>query len=245
MKATYFKDNIEWQLTTTLESWVQGSEVKGEIKVKNHSNQTINLETPGLGLTYTDIKKVQAREVLKPSVIEQIDLTSLEGGQEISHAFCLKLPENCPVTDKKSSYYLSFGQNSIESHLQLNIVPLEVFTKIISLFETFFRFKVKEIKGVKTGVEYKLTPPTSRDMANVEHLLLEMQMKDEVLTMIFKFSVKKLDMSGVTTKMSKENVKETLTLNPREYSFGRGMINQDQLLKSIESVLGKIKSNVF
>lgn len=245
MKATYFKDGIEWQIVTTLESWFQGSDVKGEIKVKNHGAQDSQLINPGLGLTYTDIKKVQAREVMKPSILEALETTTLSAGQEITSQFSLKLPENCPVTDKKSSFYLSFGQNSNESHLQLNILPLELFTKVVSLFDTFFRFKVKEIKGIKTGVEYKLMPPTSRDMANVEHLLLELRLNEDVLNMIFKFSVKKLDMSGVTTKMSKENVKETLALIPKEYSLGRGMINQDQLLKSIESVLGKIKANVF
>ncbi|MFA7614378.1 MAG: hypothetical protein WCY48_09085 [Candidatus Caldatribacteriota bacterium] len=245
MKATFFKDNIEWQVTTAQETWTQGDQVSGEIKLKNHSPQSITLENPGLALTYTDIKKVQARETLKPLVMEKISLSSIGGGEEASFSFSLKLPDNCPVTDKKSSFYLSFGPNSTESHLQLNILPLEIFTKVISLFDTFFRFKVKDIKGVKAGVEYKLTPPTSRDFANVEQLLLEMQMKEEILILNFKFSVKKLDMSGISTKMMKENVKESLSLTPKEYSLGRGMIHQDQLLKSIESVLNKIKANTF
>lgn len=245
MKATFFKDNIEWQVTTVHESWVQGDQVTGEIKLKNHSPQSITLENPGLALTYTEIKKVQARETLKPLVTEKLNLNSLSAGEEASFPFSLILPENCPVTDKKSSFYLSFGPNSTESHLQLNILPLEIFTKVISLFDTFFRFKVKDIKGIKTGVEYKLTPPTSRDFAKVELLQLEMQMKEEILIMNFKFSVKKLDMSGISTKMMKENVKETLSLTPKEYSLGKGMIHQDQLLKSIEAILNKIKANTF
>lgn len=245
MKATYFKDNIEWQVTTSQESWFQGGEVCGEIKIKNHSAQTIHLESPGLALTYAEIKKVQARQTLKPLVSQELATKSINAGEEATSTFTLKLPENCPVTDKKASFYLSFGPNLTDSHLQLNIQPLEVFSKVISLFDTFFRFKVKEIKGVKTGVEYKLTPPSSREFANVEHLLLEIQMKEEMLAMIFKFSVKKLDMSGITTKMTKENVKETLSLTSREYSLGRGLINQDQLLKSIEPVLNKIKANTF
>src|SRR5690606_12412499 len=161
MKATYFKDNIEWQISTSKESWNQGQEVQGEIKVKNHSSSTISLTSPGIGLTYADIKKVQAREVLKPTIVAPLDKVELAAGEEFSHSFALNLPQNCPVSDKKASFYLSFGQNANESHLQLSILPLELYTKIISLFDTFFRFKVKEIKGSKSGVEYKLIPPTS------------------------------------------------------------------------------------
>src|SRR5690606_658995 len=119
------------------------------------------------------------------------------------------------------------------------------YTKIISLFDTFFRFKVKEIKGSKSGVEYKLIPPTSRELASLEHLILELAMKDETLVMNYKFSVKKLDMRGISTKMGKEKVKDVMELSPKEYSLGRDMINQDSLLKSIEAAHTKVRANVF
>ena len=245
MKATFFKDNIEWQISTIKQAWTQGESVEGEVKIKNHSTSVISLTRPGIGLTYADIKKVKAREVLKPTILDIITKTELAAGEEFAQAFSLKLESNCPVSDKKASFYLSFGQNANESHLQLNILPLELYSKIISLFDTFFRFKVKEVKGIKSGVEYKLLPPTARDLASLEHLLLEFSMKEENLLMTYKFSVKKLDMSGISTKMTKETVKEVAELSPREFSLGRDMINQDGLLKSIEAVLSKIKANVF
>src|SRR5690606_33757834 len=122
-----------------------------------------------------------------------------------------------PVSDKKASFYLSFGQNANESHLQLNILPLELYSQVISLFDTFFRFKVKDIKGSKTGVEYKLTPPTSRDLASLEHLILEFSTNEKILKMTYKFSIKKLDMSGITNKMVKETIKEEVSLTPLQY----------------------------
>src|SRR5690554_1909205 len=104
MKATFFKDNIQWQISTSKESWNQGQEVQGEIKVKNHSSSAISLVSPGVGLTYADIKKVQARETLKPTIVTSLEKVELTAGEEFTHSFALNLPQNCPVSDKKASF---------------------------------------------------------------------------------------------------------------------------------------------
>jgi hypothetical protein len=107
--------------------------------------------------------------------------------------------------------------------------------------DTFYRFKVKEFKSTKNGVEYKLIPPTSRDHANLEALHLTFSYQGENLQMDYEFQVRKLDTASVTTKVNKESVKIQKILAPKEYSLGKEMINQDTLLKSIESVLGEVK----
>ena len=64
--------------------------------------------------------------------------------------------------------------------------------------------------------------------------------------MKFEFQVKKIDTSSVTTKINKESVIIERSLGPKEYSLGRDMINQDLLLKSLESALSEVKmKNVF
>jgi hypothetical protein len=123
----------------------------------------------------------------------------------------------------------------------LQIAPKALYSKIVGLMDTFQRFKVKEIKAVKKGVEYKLLPPTSRDMANIETLLLTFSMSDDHLKMKFDFQVKKLDTSSITTKVNKESVSLEKTLSPKEYSLGRDMIHQDGLLKVVEGVLSEVK----
>jgi hypothetical protein len=71
-------------------------------------------------------------------------------------------------------------------------------------------------------------------------------MQEQNLTMKFEFQVKKLDTSGVTNKINKEAVTVEKILTPKEYSLGRDMINQDQLLKTIEAALSEVKmNNVF
>lgn len=243
MKGTFFSKPLEWNLETSGESWQQGTVLKGILKVKNHSSDKQALSGSGVGLSFADIKKVHARTdgALKTEQTAKFDSEELGPNEEKSLEFSFTLPANATVSDKKSTYYLCFGKNFSESHLQLKIEPRALFAKIIGLLDTFYRFKLKEYKGTKKGIEYKLLPPTARDMANIESVLLSMQMDGEILVLIFDFQVKKLDTSSVTTKINKESTSIERRLSAKEYSLGRDMINQDQLLKVLEGVLSEVK----
>lgn len=243
MKGTFFSKPLEWNLETIGESWQQGSVLKGTVRVKNHSGDTIDLSSSGVAISVADIKKVQSRieGALKPEQTATFSVKELKGNEENILEFSFPLNPNAYVSDKKSTYYLSFGKNFSESHLQMKVEPRALFTKIIGLMDTFHRFKLKEYKGTKKGVEYKLIPPTSREMANIESLLLNLQMDEETLVMKFDFQVKKLDTSAITTKINKESLSLEKRLSPKEYSLGKDIIHQDQLLKITESVLSEVK----
>jgi hypothetical protein len=248
MKGSFFGKPLEWSVETVGESWQQGSSVKGTLKVKNHGTETVALKKSGVGLAHADIKKVHARTpgVLVPKVEASISETSIAPGAELTLAFALTLPANCPITDKKASFYLTYGQNLSEGHLQLMVGPLALFGKVVGLLDTFHRFKLKEVKSSKSGVDYKLIPPSSKDLANLEGLTLNFSLKDELLHLVFEFQLKKLDTTSVTPKINKETAKVVRGLGPKEYSLGRDMINQDQLLKMLEGVLGEVKiKNAF
>lgn len=243
MKGTFFSKPLEWNIETTGESWQQGDTLKGVLKVKNHGAEKANLADMGVALSYADIKKVHSRAegALKPEVKETFKNTELGAGESAEVEFSFPISANSPVTDKKASYYLGFGRNFSESNLQVKVEPKALFMKVIGLMDTFQRFKLKEFKGTKKGVEFKLIPPTSRDMANIESLLLTFSMEGENLHLKFDFQVKKLDHSSVTSKISKESLTIEKILSQKEYSLGRDMINQDQLLKNVEAVLSEVK----
>lgn len=243
MKGTFFNKPLEWNIETSGESWTQGSIVQGSLKVKNHGTESIALSSAGVALAYADIKKIHSRTegALKFDVKENFADTELVAGSEKELNFSLKLPDNCPITDKKASYYIAYGRNFSENHLQLKTEPKALYTKIVGLLDTFHRFKLKEIKSAKTGVEFKLIPPTARDMANLDTLGLIFSMDGETLQMDFDFQVKKLDTSSISTKVSKDTVKIKKSASPKEYSLGRDMINQDQLLKILEAVITEVK----
>lgn len=243
MKGTFFSKPLEWNIETEGEAWEQGQELKGLLKVRNHGNENVSLENSGVGLSFSDIKKVQTRTegAFNLELKETFHLKDLSPGQEESLPFIFKIPLNGQISDKKTSFYLSYGKNFIESQLQLKVIPRELFSKVIGLMDTFYRFKQKDLKSTKKGVEFKLIPPTARDMANIESLLLLFSMKDENLNMKFDFQVKRLDTSSVTTKINKESVSVVKELAPKEYSLGRDMINQDKILKAIEEVINEVK----
>lgn len=243
MKGTFFSKPLEWNIETQGESWQQGSTISGLLKLKNHGAESVSFDKVGVGLAFADIKKIHAKTegALKLEVGSELPLKTLSPGGTFDFPFSLALPENCPVSDKKSSFFLTYGRDLTEGHLQLKIEPKVLYQRIIGLMDTFFRFKLKEMKGSKAGVEYKLIPPTARDMANLEGLNLSFSMKDEVLHLSFEFQVKKLDTGSVTTKINKDTVKIKKEITKKEYSLGKDMINQDQLLKILESVLAEVK----
>lgn len=242
MKGTFFNKPLEWNLETKGESWKQGDSIQGTLKVKNHGPEAINLNDTGVGLCYADIKKVQSRAENSLKAEQEMKFEGeLSSGEEKSLDFQFTLSSNGPVSDKKTSHYLSYGRNLTESQLQLKVEPMALYSKILGLMDTFHRFKLKDFKNTKKGVEFKLIPPTSRDMANLESLLLIFGLSDKNLDMTYDFQVKKLDTSAPTTKINKESVTVKRSLPPKEYSFGGDMINQDQLLKSIGEVLSEVK----
>ena len=78
-------------------------------------------------------------------------------------------------------------------------------------------------------------------MANIESLFVTYFMDKDNLGMRFEFHVKKLDTSSATTKLNKETVSVERLLPSKDYSLGKGMINQDKLLKTLEEVLSEVK----
>lgn len=243
MKGTFFNKPLEWNIETIGETWQQGESIKGTLKVKNHSGENQSLENTGVGLAFADIKKVHTRapNALKLELSADFPDSNLGPQEEKLLEFNFSLGPNSGITDKKSSFYLCFGKEYVEGQLQLKVEPKALYSKVVGLLDTFHRFKQKEVKTTKKGVEYKLLPPTSREMANIESMLLTFSMEEDDLLLKFDFHVKRLDTSSVTTKINKESVIIEKRLAPREYSLGRDMINQDQLLKNIELVLSDVK----
>ena len=243
MKGTFFNKTIEWNVETDKENWVQGDILKGNLTIKNHGPGTLSLENSGIGLAYADIKKVQTRAVgsLKPEFLVEFDQSELKSGEQRELSFSFTIPKDGRISDKKSSFYLTYGKDFTEAQLQISVSPSQLFVKITGLMDTFLRFKIKDIKSGKKGVEYKLIPPTSREMANITSVILTFSMPEDKLIMSFDFQVKRLDTASVTTKINNESIIIKKELSPKEYSLGGDMINQDQLLKTLESVLGEVK----
>lgn len=244
MKGTFFAKPLEWNITVTGESWRQGDQVSGEVTLKNHSPETLPLTGMALIFAQGDIRKVHARDPKAFKLSDSLkDLPAeLAAGQTLTLPIHFTLPANCAVTDKRTSFYLGYGKDGQEANLQLKVEPRRIFTDVTKLMETFQRFKPKDYKAVKEGVEFKFLAPASRDWAHVESLLLTLAMNGENMEMSFLFNVKTIDTKSITTALAKETREFKRVLSPRDYSFGKDMPNQDGIMKALDSVLLEVKS---
>lgn len=246
MKSTYIAKPLEWNLNIEGEAWQQGQTISGEMILQNHGSEAASLKEINLSLAQGDIKKVHSRDPKAFKVLETLNFDTQEIAAGALHLqqFKLTLPANCAVTDKKTSFYIAYGKNH-EANLQLKVEPRKIFTEVTKLMETFQRFKTKDIKAAKSGVEYKLLPPTSREWAHVESLLLAPSVDGENLILDFLFNVKTIDTQSITTALAKETRQDQKVLTPKEYSFGKDMINQDGIMKALDAALATVKSKGF
>lgn len=247
MRGTFVHGPIEWNIDLNGESWSQGALIQGKLVLKNKSSAPVSLEGAGVQLSYSEIKKIQSRDpkALKAVIAVELDISTIDSGEEKTIPLKFKLADDCGVTDAKNSMYVALGPQKSESQLQVHVTPQKIFLEMIKLLETFQRFKLKSFKSNKELVEFKLTPPSSRELVQVDHLLLSMRLLEKNLLMSFDFAMKTLDTQGVTNKVKKESKLMELTLTPKEYSLGMDMINQDVMLQRLESVVKVVKGHFF
>jgi hypothetical protein len=247
MKGTFFAKPLEWNIQVQGESWAQGDTLQGEVTVKNHGTEALDLAGHGVVLALGDIKKVHSRDpkAFKPWANANFTTLTVAAGASSTLPFALPLPPNCAVTDRRVSPYITYGNLAQPGHLQLAVGPRKLFTEVTKLLETFLRFKPKDVKAGKAGVEFKLLPPSSREWAHVESLLLTQTVEGEKLVLDFLFNVKVINTQSVTTALAKEQRQTRRELAPREYLLGKDMPNQDGLLKALQGALDEVKAKGY
>jgi len=243
MKAFFVSQPYQWSIDLKGESWEQGSEIEGILEIKNLGSTISNLTSTSIKLCFGDIKKAHQRELsaLKLKKEVRFELKALSPMAAQSYEFKIKIEENDPIMDKKSSFFLIYGEETKENHLLIPTKNKEIYTKLSQLLETFYRFKLKEIKNGKKNLEFKYTPPTSRDYAGIESLVLGFSFGEQTIDIEINADKKVLDTASVTTKLSKEEIKKTLHLHHKKLILGKGMIDQDYALKELKNVFDEIK----
>ncbi|MFZ4715736.1 MAG: hypothetical protein ACOYL6_18580 [Bacteriovoracaceae bacterium] len=243
MKAISILKPLEFSLETTGESWTQGSALKGLLIIKNQSESVQTLSDSLIALAYADIKKVHAKAqgCFKMAQTIEMKVNTINGHQTLEIPFEFALDPNTSVSDKKASFHLLYGKMEAPFHLQIPILPQPLYLEMLKLFENFFRFKIKEYKGTAKGVDYILTPPSSREFATVETLVLSFITEASGLKIDFTFNIKKIELVGTNTQVMKDTKLITKLLAPNEYMMGKTHLDQDKLLKIFEAILKEVK----
>ncbi len=252
MKGHFIKNGVSFLLNTKDETQIQGSKLEAVLTIGNEQEHEIKIEGLFVSLNTANFKAVYGK---KENAFEQIQIikfenTSIKSHQEVKYDIEFILEENCLITDKKQSHFLKYGNEENSDHLQLTIIPHDIFIKISELIQNFHRFKLKEFRphkvGKKTGVEFKYSPPASRDLACVDSFLLVQRLEQESLELECTFNIRKLNLALPHAPAELQVKTMQLKLPQKNLSLGKDrqgvpMLNQDFILKNLDEAISSIK----
>lgn len=250
MKGTVILKPLEYSIEAIGEKWHQGDKLKGVLKIKNHSSEKIELPLLKVAICEGLYKKIKAKDAKGWNTIAENILSegmTINPAEEKEYTFEFKLNENCSVTDKNGSLYLAFFDKDEKipaGHIELVIEPKVVIQQILQILESFLRFKVKEIKNVKGMVEVKLVPPTSRELSNVDGLLLSLSEVEKNLTLKYFFNLRVLNLAGTTMQSEKTTKEMEQKFNSKQYLI-YDSINQDFITASVQEILNGVKTKML
>ncbi len=251
MKATVFLNALEYGLEAKGEKWHQGDKLKGSLKIKNNGSDKIELSVVKVALCQGHYKKIKAKDPKALTVVSESILsetTVINSMEERLYSFEFQLSESCNITDKSGSLYLAFycgDELSPAANIELLIEPKVVIQQILKILENFLRFKVKEIKYNKDLVEVKLVPPASRELSNLDGLILSLSEIEKNLTLKYFFNLRVLNISGVTMQSEKTTKEMEQKFNSKQYMIYGDSINQDFIVTSVQEVLNLVKTKLL
>jgi len=247
VRATLFKDGLEFKFEVNGERWLQGATIEGELFLKNHRPEVFETKKLNVRLCWGDFKKVKTRDAKAFTPLSSTELSTseiLNSGEEKSWKWSIKLEDNCPISEKNGSLYLLFGDEvqQLGGDLQLNIDPKEVYKEIIKLMENFLRFKMKDISSKKGLVTAKFAPPLSKDFSSVDSLLMSFALEQQELKLHYEFKVKRVTLGATNTdlKMAKDVSQLEQKLDPKRYLIGKSL-DQDFVLKQLQAAIDTVK----
>ena len=244
MKGTLFSDGVEVQLLVNGESWRQGDGLSGSIQITNHNGEDLNGEGFGVTLAYARFKDLKK----KADSFAILDEFKMDTKKSESLNWSFQLEENCPITDKVGSFYLLFGKKTDYlkgGQLQLNILPHLLVQDFCNIFQTFFRFKLKETKSKKNSIEMKFIAPKTKEYGMIDSLSLFFSTTGENLALKYIYNVQKLDYGVNGVKATKAKVECSQELSPKEYSSFGDSLDQDKVIAVIKDSLKSVKDKRF
>ena len=244
MKGTLFQKPLEFNLEVPGEIWTQGSKVEGTLAVTNHGHEEISLDNIGVAIALGAVKKVKTKDedafaIAANEAFSKQNIPA-QGKSELSFSFTLET--NGPISDKNSSPYLIYGDlQKKEGHLQLTVEPSKAFKPLLDVLDIFFRFKLKERKHAKDGIEFKLIAPDAREFKALDTMVIKMtELEAGDVDLKIQFNMKTVGVAdgAVTTKKTKVNKKLSLRFN--EFMFQKDSPNQEAIRKIFQGLFDEV-----
>jgi len=251
MRSVYFQQPLEYQIEVEGESWNQGEVVKGQIRIRNMSSNTVAVKTSQIILAH-GLKKAFKEgtgvpwEVLEKQVVAQ-DI-ALQAGSELTFGWYFNLSTDCPITDKQGGLYLLFGGEEALTeggwlNLQINLHP--ILQNYLQTFTTQFRFLEQYQKRKSEWTEVKLIPPDSREYPNMDYVLCFLRIHDEQLEAHYRFKMSGLGRTGEKMTVTKKNRELEQSIPPEKYLQPGGFPNRACFRENIDQALNIARPEVI
>lgn len=247
MKGTFFQQPLEFSLDIQGESWQQGQKVKGNLIIRNHGGEEVDLSHYGVTLALTDAKKFKDKNEKAFTVNGKVPFpagTKLAGSGEENMEWEFDLSSDCPISEKSKALHVFCGnqEDLFEGgHLELNIEPIEIISKYVEIFENFFRFKRKSLKNKKGFIDIQYTCPGGKELGQVDKLNQHVRIVDDKLEIKWIFKINKLGYQQGEVVKEKEDRSFDQLLESKQYKMFGDSPNQDGIIASINEVLDQVK----
>ena len=251
MKGTIISKPLEYTIEALGEKWHQGDKLTGSLTIKNNGAEKVDLPFLKVAILEGNYKKVKAKNAKGWSSITEVvvaEKLTLNSSEEKNYPFEFQLAENSSITDKNGSLFLVYFDKEDEfpkGNIELVIEPKQLIKNVLQIFENFLRFKVKEIKSGKGSLEVKLVPPTSRELSNVDSLMLNISEIEKSLTLHYHFDFRVLNLTGATMQSEKTKKDIENVFTAKEYLIYGDSVNQDFIVESVQKVLSEVKTKML
>lgn len=246
MKGTFVQNEVEFNLDVNGETWRQGQMVMGRLTIKNTGSQSLANGDCGVRLAWRDQKKLKAKDTKAYQIVEsKLMEEDVPAGKSATLRWRFHLKPDCPITEKRGSLHLLFGQgeDGFElGQLELQVSPLLIIDELFKIYENFFRFKLKETKTTKGQIEAKFVPPSSKEFATLEGMTLLVFIQDQHLNLNYKFAIKKIESVERNVTFRKDSKEHNQVLTPQEYLLDKDAIHLDQMRTKIDQVLDLVRT---
>lgn len=243
MKGTIFLKPLEYTIFADGERWRQGDLISGFLKIKNHSIDSVELPLLIISLAVGNFKKIKSKDKKAWESLAEITLAenfAMGASEEKEFTWRFQLPEDCPITDKSGSVYLTFfnhHDSGPTGQLELVMDPKLVIAQFLEIFQNFLRFKVVQSKFSKGMVEIKLTPPSSKEMNHVESLVLRMKEINKILELDYTFNLHAFEMVAGNLMAQKKIKQVNQKFTAKEYTIYGDSLDHEFIKNSISSVI--------
>lgn len=234
MKGMSFQNGVEFRVSINGESWSQGDTIQGRMESKPLAPGMIYL-AEGVD------KKVKAKTPDAFIVLQEYELT------QAPFDWKFQLPVDTRISDKSGALYILYGHGeNIEKlgQLRLNILPHSHLKDLFDLLTAHFRFAFKSISAGKKGtIEVKFDPPSAKDWAMLEQLVLVCKTTEKEIDCKFQFHRNEVDATkgGLASKSVKREVSRTWNTKAVIHDFNQ-RLNKDVMTIEFEKVISEYRN---